>query len=155
MVLLRCAEGTRYAAALRIIATTGVRTGEALALEWDDVDREEAARQVRGTPARVGGRRVVTQSKTARSRRVLPRAPAEITLLGHADIRVTADVYGHVSDEVARAAMSALSRLLRVQSDPSGRGDRGRTACLAPGCPVWTCAGDRGRCLRAKTSGYA
>jgi integrase len=28
-------------------------------------------------------------------------------LLGHADIRITADVYGHVSAEVARAAVTA------------------------------------------------
>ena len=35
------------------------------------------------------------------------------TLLGHADIRITADVYGHVSDAVARAAMDTLSGLLR------------------------------------------
>jgi integrase len=29
-------------------------------------------------------------------------------ILGHADIRVTADVYGHVSTEVTRAAMESL-----------------------------------------------
>ena len=32
------------------------------------------------------------------------------TLLGHADIRITADVHGHVSDAVARAAMETLCR---------------------------------------------
>jgi integrase len=36
------------------------------------------------------------------------------TLLGHADIRITADVYGHVSDAVARAAMETLSGILRA-----------------------------------------
>ncbi|MDQ3053458.1 MAG: tyrosine-type recombinase/integrase, partial [Actinomycetota bacterium] len=35
-------------------------------------------------------------------------------LLGHADIRVTADVYGHTSDEVARAAMDRLSASVGV-----------------------------------------
>lgn len=30
-------------------------------------------------------------------------------LLGHADIRITGDVYGHVSTEIARAAMESLS----------------------------------------------
>jgi site-specific recombinase XerD len=29
-------------------------------------------------------------------------------LLGHADIRITADVYGHVSTDVARAALASL-----------------------------------------------
>lgn len=36
------------------------------------------------------------------------------TLLGHADIRITADVYGHVSDAVARAAMATLSEILQA-----------------------------------------
>jgi integrase len=35
-------------------------------------------------------------------------------LLGHADIRVTAEVYGHTSDEVARAAMDRLSAAVGV-----------------------------------------
>ena len=30
-------------------------------------------------------------------------------LLGHASIAITADIYGHVSDETARGAMAALS----------------------------------------------
>lgn len=34
-------------------------------------------------------------------------------LLGHSDIRITGDVYGHVSTEVARAAMDSLSGRLR------------------------------------------
>lgn len=33
-------------------------------------------------------------------------------LLGHADISITADTYGHVSDETARGAMVALSKAL-------------------------------------------
>lgn len=35
------------------------------------------------------------------------------TLLGHVDIGITADVYGHVSDSVSRAAMTVLSDSLR------------------------------------------
>ena len=35
------------------------------------------------------------------------------TLLGHADIRMTADVYGHMSDAVARGAMETLSGVLK------------------------------------------
>ncbi|MFS0698685.1 tyrosine-type recombinase/integrase [Cellulomonas sp. 179-A 4D5 NHS] len=36
------------------------------------------------------------------------------TLLGHADIRIAADVDGHVSDAVARAAMATLSGILHA-----------------------------------------
>ena len=35
-----------------------------------------------------------------------------VELLGHADIRLTGDVYGHVSTETAKAAMQSLSRAL-------------------------------------------
>lgn len=192
--LLSCATGTRYYPLLRLIATTGVRKGEALALTWDAVDLDRAELAVRGTLTRVDGQLVVTPPKTAQSRRVLPLAPAEVamlaaqrrdqaeersragkdwneagfvfttetgqpmdprnvlramttaatkagldhvnvhtlrhsaatawleagvnvkavsTLLGHADIRITADVYGHVSDSVSRAAMTVLSDSLR------------------------------------------
>ncbi len=37
-------------------------------------------------------------------------------LLGHADIRVTAEVYGHTSDEVARAAMDRLAAAVGVRA---------------------------------------
>lgn len=42
------------------------------------------------------------------------------TLLGHADIRVTADTYAHLSDDVARAALAGLSRIFAVS--PTGVG---------------------------------
>lgn len=35
-------------------------------------------------------------------------------LLGHADIRTTAEVYGHLSDEVARSAMNGLSAAFKI-----------------------------------------
>ncbi len=195
VALLGQAAGTRYYALFRLIATTGLRKGEALALRWDAVDLNDGALHVRGTLTRSGSHLSVTPPKTALSRRTLPLARAEValltelratqlaerelagpewsdedfvfttetgrpmdprnvlralttaaskaglsgvnvhtlrhsaatawieagvnikavsTLLGHADIRITADVYGHVSDAVARAAMETLSGILRV-----------------------------------------
>ncbi|WP_448060653.1 tyrosine-type recombinase/integrase [Cellulomonas hominis] len=194
VTLLDHAAGTRYSALFRLIATTGLRKGEALALTWDSLDLEGGALHVRGTLARTGNGLFVAPPKTALSRRTLPLARAEVelltvhraaqlaerelagpawsdegfvfttetghpmdprnvlralttaaskagltgvnvhtlrhsaatawieagvnikavsTLLGHADIRITADVYGHVSDAVARAAMETLSDILR------------------------------------------
>lgn len=56
------------------------------------------------------------------------------TLLGHADIRVTADTYAHLSDEVARAALAGLSRVF--SSPPSGVGvNVGVRASTDPGLP--------------------
>ena len=195
IALLDQAADTRYYTLLRLIATTGLRKGEALALTWSALDLSEGLLHVRGTLARTGGQLTVSPPKTAMSRRTLPLAPAEVelllahravqaaerahagpewfengfvfttetgrpmdprnvlralttaasnagmagvnvhtlrhsaatawieagvnikavsTLLGHADIRITADVYGHVSDAVARAAMQTLSAALRA-----------------------------------------
>jgi integrase len=187
--LLAAAEGTRLHPLLVLIASTGLRKGEALALRWADVDLVAGVLAVRGTLARVGGQLVVTSPKTAKSRRMLPLTPtmlamlkshraaqaverlaaanvwaegdfifttetgrpvdprnalravtvaaakaglegvavhslrhsAVVTLLqagvnvravsdlmGHADSRVTLDVYAHLTTDTARAAMDAL-----------------------------------------------
>ncbi|WP_426325687.1 tyrosine-type recombinase/integrase [Microbacterium sp. E-13] len=58
-----------------LIAATGLRKGEALALRWQDVDFATGAISVRGTLSRVSGELVVTSPKTKKSRRTL--TPAE------------------------------------------------------------------------------
>jgi len=188
--LLRAAKDSRYHCLLALIAATALRRGEAAALRWKDVDLSAGTLQVCGTLSRIGGKLVVSEPKTARSRRTLPLSPSVVTmleahrkqqaaertragsvwvdtgrvfttesgtsvephnilravmaaaadaaladvgvhtlrhsaattwlengvhlkavseLLGHASIAVTADIYGHVSDETARGAMAALS----------------------------------------------
>jgi integrase len=60
--LLQAARGTRYAPLFALLVHTGLRRGEALALQWADVD----------------GQLSVTEPKTAKSRRFVPiSAPAE------------------------------------------------------------------------------
>lgn len=188
--VLEASEGSRYHAVLSTIAALGLRKGEALALTWDDVDLDAGTLRVRGTLSRIDKRLVVTEPKTAKSRRTLALSPGMVfllsvhrdlqqiereragnqwvesghvfttelggplepsnvlralkaaaekagvegvtvhtlrhsaattmleagvnlkavsDLLGHADIRITADVYGHVSPELAREAMGTLS----------------------------------------------
>ena len=81
--LLRAAEGTRYAPLFALLVHTGLRRGEALALLWSDVDLEKGLLRVRGTLARVQGRLLVTEPKTAKSRRFVSlSAPAERLLHG-------------------------------------------------------------------------
>ena len=76
--LLRAAEGTRYAPLFALLVHTGLRRGEALALRWADVDLEKGLLRVRGTLARVQRRLVVSEPKTAKSKRSVPiSAPAE------------------------------------------------------------------------------
>ncbi len=79
--LLAAAQGSRYHSALVLIAATGMRRGEALALRWEHVDLEAGVLHVRGTLSRVNGRLLVTEPKTARSRRTVPVSPAVVALL--------------------------------------------------------------------------
>ncbi len=186
------AKKSRAWAVLVLIAMTGLRRGEALALTWADVDFDGGVLQVRRTLSRLGGELVATSPKTPKSRRMLPmsepvvrllkehkanqaaerlragrhwqandfvfatefgaavdprnilravsRSAARVgiehpvgvhslrhsaatamleagvnlkavsDLLGHADIRMTANTYGHVSDAAARLAMDSLGR---------------------------------------------
>jgi integrase len=52
-----------------------------LALSWDSVDLDGGALRVAATISRVGGRLVITEPKTVRSRRAVPLNPAVVALL--------------------------------------------------------------------------
>ncbi|MCW2497517.1 site-specific integrase [Jatrophihabitans sp.] len=80
-VLLDKAKTSRFWAPLALIAGTGLRRGEALALRWDDVDLEAGTLRVRGTLARINGELVVTETNTQRSRRSIRLSPALVKLL--------------------------------------------------------------------------
>jgi integrase len=191
--VLRAAGASRYHPALVLIASTGLRKGEALALRWDRVDLDAGVLRVAATVGRVAGRLLITEPKTARSRRVVPLSPAVVAmlrrhrtaqkverlraanqwtdsglvftterggpvdprnllrvievasaaaavegvgvhtlrhsaavawlesgvhikavadLLGHSSVAITGDVYGHTSDDTARAAVGGLDRWL-------------------------------------------
>jgi integrase len=70
--LLDNAAAGRYAPLFLLLARTGMRRGEALAVQWSDVDFKKHEVRVRGTLARVNGELTVTTPKTATSRRTLP-----------------------------------------------------------------------------------
>lgn len=62
----------RYGRLLRLLALTGLRRGEALALRWQDVDLDRGTLRVAGTLSRVNGSLTITEPKTDRSRRSVP-----------------------------------------------------------------------------------
>ncbi len=79
--LLLCADSLRYRNVLVLIAATGLRRGEALALHWSEVDLDAGLLVVRGTLGRVSDQLVITEPKTDRSRRTVPIAPPLVTML--------------------------------------------------------------------------
>ena len=64
-----------------LIASTGLRKGEALALRWDRVDLGAGTLKVAATLGRIGDRLVISEPKTARSRRTVPLSPASVAML--------------------------------------------------------------------------
>jgi integrase len=69
--LLAAAAEDRLYALVMVLAGTGLRRGEALALRWSDIDLDAGVLRVRSTLSRVGGRLVFTEPKTERSRRTV------------------------------------------------------------------------------------
>lgn len=67
--VLDAAATSRYHPALALIAATGMRRGEALAVRWEHVDLDKKVVRVRGTLSRVDSHLTITEPKTANSRR--------------------------------------------------------------------------------------
>ncbi|MCB2175942.1 MAG: site-specific integrase [Actinomycetales bacterium] len=72
---------THHRALFALIAATGIRKGEALALRWEDVDFDKGTLAIRGTLSRVEGQLVVASPKTRASRRVLAPSAGVMALL--------------------------------------------------------------------------
>jgi integrase len=79
--VLQAAEGLRYRPVLVLIAATGLRRGEALALHWQRVNLDEGTLKVAATLGRVGDELVLTEPKSPRSRRTIPLSPAIVAML--------------------------------------------------------------------------
>jgi integrase len=62
----------RLFAAWTLLATTGMRRGEVLGLKWVDLDLEAGRAAVQRSLVLAGGRPVLSEPKTARSRRSVP-----------------------------------------------------------------------------------
>jgi len=74
-------EGERLAAAFVLLATTGMRRGEALGLRWSDVDLRAGRLSIVQTITTVRDEMVITPPKTARSRRSVSLDPDTVAAL--------------------------------------------------------------------------
>ena len=79
--LLAAAAGSRYRPLFELLVHTGLRRGEALALSWRDVDWERSTLRVRGSLARLDGVLVVSDTKSAKSRRTVPLSDPALAVL--------------------------------------------------------------------------
>ena len=78
---LAATKDDRLHALWHLLALTGLRRGEALALTWDDVDLEQASISIRRALIPNGREVVVCEPKTARGRRVVALDPATVEVL--------------------------------------------------------------------------
>jgi len=126
--LLEASRNDRLFALYAVALACGLRRGEALALQWTDVDLDAGHLRVARTLSRVRGALVLTEPKSARSRRTVPLPrPCVETLRAH---RV-------------RQAESVLSR---------GRCGRTTVWCFHPvSGPCWTRATPCVVCRRSAT----
>jgi integrase len=69
--LLEAARGDKLEALYVLAIHTGMRQGELLALKWQDVDLENATVSVRRTLTKNGGRLLLGEPKTKKSRRTI------------------------------------------------------------------------------------
>jgi integrase len=82
--LLEAARGNRLEALYVLAVHTGMRQGELLALNWEDVDLNEGVVRVSRTLTRDGGRLAIGEPKTKRSRRTIHLAQIAMRKLkGH------------------------------------------------------------------------
>lgn len=70
--LLSTAGNDRLGSLWVLMLTTGLRRGEALALQWKDVDLDNRYLRVRGSLQRQNGKLLIVEPKTERSKRALP-----------------------------------------------------------------------------------
>jgi integrase len=80
-------RGDRLEALYTVALALGLRQGEALGLRWSDVELDAGVLNVRHALLRIGGRRELTEPKTALSRRTIPLPPLAVAALRSHRIR--------------------------------------------------------------------
>jgi integrase len=88
-------EGSKHLLPIALIAVTGIRRGEALGLEWENIDFDKKVMRVRATLNRVDGKLVRTEPKTQNSRR---------------DIALTEQALGMLKTQKLQQAQERLRR---------------------------------------------
>jgi integrase len=80
-LFLSAAEGDRFHAAFMLMATSGLRRGEALGVQWDDLDLERGSLSIRRALVLVGHVPTFSEPKTQAGRRSVPLAAQAVAAL--------------------------------------------------------------------------
>jgi integrase len=80
-MFLQAARDDRLEALYVLAVTTGMRQGEMLAIKWQDIDMKNATLSVRRTLTRSGGRLLLGEPKTKKSRRTIHLTEAAVRAL--------------------------------------------------------------------------
>ena len=90
--LLEAARGDKLEALYVLAVHTGMRQGELLALKWQDIDFESATISVRRTLSRSGGRLLLRDPKTKKSRRSIDLTDVAVRALREHHARQMAEI---------------------------------------------------------------
>lgn len=111
--LFRATKGTRWFPLWVLLATTGMRLGEALGLQWRDLDLDRGTVMIRRDVERLKGRGVVYGDvKTPASRRQLWLVPGAVTALR--EVR-------SAMEETCRLTGAPCDDTLPVLANPDGK----------------------------------
>ncbi len=105
---------------------TGVRQGELLALKWQDVGLENATLSVRRTIVRSGGRLLLGEPKTRKSRRTIDLTEASVGVLRGHLTRQTEETKG---DDLVVWKLDCFGRSLKELIDRTVSGTTGWSPC--------------------------
>ena len=98
-------------AAYVLIATTGMRRGEAMGLRWQDVDLDAGFVRIRQSLTTVNDQLVFDTTKTSKSQRRIS--------LDESTIAITLDTYGHVVEGMdADAATTVADQIFKSSTKP-------------------------------------
>lgn len=78
---LNAAKVDRLHALFAVALAIGLRRGEVLGLHWRDIDLDKGTLRVRTSLVRLGGTMVLSEPKSARSRRTIPLPSSSLTAL--------------------------------------------------------------------------
>ena len=101
------AKGDRHYALWVMLASTGMRRGEALGLRWSDVDLDAGRLRVVQTLITISGKTQKGEPKTARGRRPIALDPSTVAVLREHRERTDARASGYSPVTTTRTAASS------------------------------------------------